>query len=100
MLFPGQGTQYTGMLAELEGAAYDVVQETFDEADEIMTPVLGRPLTDIIFPEESGMDESEAREMLKQTENTQPAVLTVDIAFSTARAVRRQAGHGRRAQPR
>ncbi|MGM0559419.1 MAG: type I polyketide synthase, partial [Myxococcota bacterium] len=80
MLFPGQGTQYTGMLAELK-RRFPVVQQTFDEADDIMTPVLGRPLSDIIFPEESGMDEGEARELLKQTENTQPAVLTADIAL-------------------
>ena len=43
-LFPGQGSQYTNMgrlLASLE----PVVAATFKEADQVMTPILGRPLT-------------------------------------------------------
>jgi malonyl CoA-acyl carrier protein transacylase len=80
MLFPGQGTQYIGMLGELR-KRFAVIQDTFDKADRIMSPILGRSLTSIIFPETADLSKDEAREMLRQTEVTQPAVLTVNIAL-------------------
>ncbi|MFW5966088.1 MAG: type I polyketide synthase, partial [Persicimonas sp.] len=80
MLFPGQGTQYIGMLGDLRDR-FEVIDETFNEADRIMKPILGRPLTDFIFPEQSDLTEEEARERLRQTEVTQPAVLTVNTAL-------------------
>ncbi|AWV89505.1 type I polyketide synthase [Bradymonas sediminis] len=80
MLFPGQGSQYIGMLDNLR-ERYPIVQATFDEADAIMAPVLGRPLSSIIFPDPSDLSKEQANELLRQTEVTQPAVLTVDIAL-------------------
>ncbi|QDG49702.1 SDR family NAD(P)-dependent oxidoreductase [Persicimonas caeni] len=80
MLFPGQGAQYVGMLGELR-TRFPVIQETFDEADRIMEPILGRKLTSIIFPEGTDLSDDEANELLRQTEVTQPAVLTVNIAL-------------------
>src|SRR5699024_7190391 len=44
-------------------------------------PVLGRSLSSIIFPRPGDLSDEEAEELLRQTEVTQPAVLTVDIAL-------------------
>jgi [acyl-carrier-protein] S-malonyltransferase len=66
-LFPGQGSQYTGMgrgLAE----QYPSARRVFDEADRI----LGFPVSRLCF---EGPDDE-----LKKTENTQVALLTVSIA--------------------
>ncbi|MGH3330898.1 MAG: beta-ketoacyl synthase N-terminal-like domain-containing protein, partial [Nocardioidaceae bacterium] len=43
-LYTGQGSQYVNMLTDLR-AHVPVVAETFAEADRIMTPLLGRPLS-------------------------------------------------------
>ncbi|MFZ5898847.1 MAG: ACP S-malonyltransferase [Bacillota bacterium] len=66
-LFPGQGSQYVGMGADLY-KALPVVRETFDEADRI----LGMALSDLCF--------NGPKEELQKTVNTQPAVLTTSIA--------------------
>ena len=80
-LFPGQGSQYAGMLADLtEGVAGPEVAETFAEADAVMTPLLGRPLSELVF----GDDDAP----LRRTEVTQPAVLTADVALSRVLAAR------------
>lgn len=67
-VFPGQGAQYVGMGKEL-AEAFPEVQERFAEADE----ALGYSISDLCFfgPEER----------LVQTENTQPAILTVSVAL-------------------
>jgi len=79
-LFPGQGSQYANMLAELRGLS-PVVAETFREADEVMTPILGRPLTSLIFVPEDKESVARAEEALRDTAITQPAVLTADVAM-------------------
>lgn len=78
-LFPGQGSQFTGMGKSLADA-HEVARRTFEEADE----ALGFPLSRLCF---EGPDDA-----LKQTENTQPAILTVSVA-----AYRVLAGFGVRA---
>ncbi|HXV64761.1 MAG TPA: ACP S-malonyltransferase [Vicinamibacteria bacterium] len=67
-LFPGQGSQHPGMGAEA-AAAFDEARAVFDAAD----AALGFALSKLCFdgPEES----------LRQTENTQPAILTVSSAL-------------------
>ena len=47
-LFTGQGSQYINMGLDL-AEIYPVVRATFDEADEVMTPELGRLLRDFIL---------------------------------------------------
>lgn len=66
-VFPGQGSQYVGMGKEL-AQAFSIAAQTFKEAEE----TLGWPLIRLCFegpPEE-----------LAQTQITQPAVLTVEVA--------------------
>ena len=67
MVFPGQGSQKVGMLAELAGN-YPIVQETFKQASE----VLGYDLWQLV-------QEGPAEE-LNKTWQTQPALLTASVA--------------------
>ncbi|MCL4845974.1 MAG: acyltransferase domain-containing protein, partial [Acidobacteria bacterium] len=80
-LFPGQGSQYVNMgkdLAALEPA----VAATFAEADAVMAPILGAPLTSFVFVDEHDTTAVErAEDALRQTAITQPSVLTVDAAL-------------------
>jgi [acyl-carrier-protein] S-malonyltransferase len=66
-VFPGQGSQSVGMLAEL-AAAYPSVKNTFDEASQY----LGRDLWEL---SQQGPDVE-----LNRTENTQPALLAASVA--------------------
>lgn len=65
-VFPGQGSQKVGMLAEL-AEQFGVIRETFDEASN----ALGFDLWHI----------AQSGEGLDQTENTQPVLLTASIAL-------------------
>ena len=81
-LFPGQGSQYVNMLAKLRESE-PVVRETFEQADRVMEPILGKPLSDYIFVD--GDDKAavkQANVALMQTEITQPALIATDIALS------------------
>lgn len=66
-VFPGQGSQSVGMLAEL-ATEYSIVSDTFKQASE----ALGYDLWELIS---TGPDEQ-----LNQTDRTQPAMLTAGIA--------------------
>ncbi|MFH2201859.1 MAG: SDR family NAD(P)-dependent oxidoreductase [Elusimicrobiota bacterium] len=81
-LFPGQGSQYVDMIKDL-AEKYQVVADTFEEADAIMERIIGEKLTDILFtqPGEGEAKYKERQERIKQTEITQPAVLTADVAL-------------------
>ncbi|MCW2485537.1 ACP S-malonyltransferase [Candidatus Symbiopectobacterium sp. NZEC127] len=68
MVFPGQGSQTVGMLAEL-AAQYSVVQETFAQASE----VLGYDLWQLTAQGPA--------EELNKTWQTQPALLTASVAI-------------------
>ncbi|MHB8849352.1 MAG: ACP S-malonyltransferase [Burkholderiales bacterium] len=65
-LFPGQGSQSLGMMQDL--GALDVVRETFSEASEILDQDLWTLVND------------GPAELLNQTANTQPLMLTAGIA--------------------
>lgn len=67
-VFPGQGSQSLGMLAEL-GAQHPVVLETFKEASD----ALGYDLW--------ALTQQGPEEQLNQTDKTQPAILTASIAL-------------------
>ncbi len=69
MLFPGQGSQKSGMLAEL-AAQHPEVESTFAEASE----VLGQGLWDIVQHDTEG-------QLLNQTHITQPVLLTASVAI-------------------
>lgn len=84
-LFPGQASQYPGMGREL-AERHPEAQQVFEEADR----ALGFAISQMCF---SGHEEE-----LKQTANTQPAILTVSVAtwrILEARGVRPDfvAGH-------
>lgn len=68
IVFPGQGSQAVGMLAEL-GEQYDVVKQTFAEASE----ALGYDLWTLV---QDGPVED-----LNQTHRTQPALLAASVAI-------------------
>ena len=67
-VFPGQGSQSLGMLAEL-GAQYPLILETFKEASD----ALGYDLW--------ALTQQGPEEHLNQTDKTQPAILTASIAL-------------------
>ncbi|HRQ13822.1 MAG TPA: beta-ketoacyl synthase N-terminal-like domain-containing protein, partial [Promineifilum sp.] len=80
-LFPGQGSQYVNMGREL-AAVSPTVQATLDEADAIMQPILGKPLTSYLFVDANDKAAvSQANFDLMQTEITQPSMLTLDEAI-------------------
>lgn len=66
-VFPGQGSQQLGMLADL-AEQHDVIKQTFSEASD----VLGYDLWELV--------QSDA-EKLSQTDKTQPALLTASVAL-------------------
>lgn len=67
IVFPGQGSQAIGMLAEM-GGAYPLVGETFDAASQVLGYDLWRLIQD--GPEED----------LNRTDRTQPAMLVAGVA--------------------
>ncbi|MCG2725258.1 MAG: acyltransferase domain-containing protein, partial [Elusimicrobia bacterium] len=81
-LFPGQGSQYVDMMRDL-AAKYKAVQDTFDEADAILKKMINVKLTDVLWskPNESKEDLEKREAAIKQTQMTQPAVLTADVAM-------------------
>ena len=81
-LYTGQGSQYVNMLQHLR-ATEPIVAETFAEADRVMTPLLGKPLSKYIFVDHADPDAvAKAEDDLRQTEITQPAVLATDLALT------------------
>jgi acyl transferase domain-containing protein/NAD(P)-dependent dehydrogenase (short-subunit alcohol dehydrogenase family)/acyl carrier protein len=80
-LFPGQGSQYLNMGRELAARSPTVAQVLAD-ADRVMTPILGKPLTQYVFFERQASNEiKRAEKELTQTAICQPAMLTLDVAI-------------------
>ncbi|MGB9471403.1 MAG: type I polyketide synthase, partial [Candidatus Acidiferrum sp.] len=81
-LYTGQGSQYVNML-QLLRATEPIVAETFAEADRVMMPLLGKPLSKFIFVDLADADAvAKAEDDLRQTAITQPAVLATDLALT------------------
>ena len=78
-LFTGQGSQAAGMAQGLY-QVHPVFREAFDRCAAILDPLLGQPLTGLIFP--AGDRREQAAELLSQTRFTQPALFAVGYALS------------------
>lgn len=74
-LFPGQGSQYPNMLAQL-AMAFGEVRQAFDAADRALAGEAALPLGRLVFPPSTFTpeQEQEARRALTATEVAQPAV--------------------------
>ncbi|MGV0103651.1 beta-ketoacyl synthase N-terminal-like domain-containing protein [Nostoc sp. DSM 114160] len=78
-MFPGQGSQYVNMGLNLYN--YEpVFQEAVDECAEILKPLLGRDLREIIYPAPS--ERETAAILLRQTCFTQPALFVIEYALA------------------
>lgn len=77
IVFPGQGSQAVGMLADL-AAGHPLVRETFDEGSAALGIDLWR------------LSQDGPKDSLDQTENTQPALLCAGVAVM--RVLQNQAG--------
>ena len=95
VLFPGQGSQYTGMLREL-ALHFPVCAETLSEADAVLRAPFARRFGDaarlsrFIFPRAaySEHDKAGARKELTATDVAQPALGAVEVAmFRLARSL-------------
>jgi len=69
LVFPGQGSQSVGMLADL-AATHPVVKQTFEHASDALSLDLW------------ALSQSGPEEQLNQTDNTQPALLAAGIAVA------------------
>ena len=72
-LFPGQGTQYAGMGRELYQRE-KVFRTWFDRCADIVQPLIGRDLRDVVFAEDDGN--------LDQTRYAQPALFAVGYSLA------------------
>ncbi|RJU93470.1 MAG: acyltransferase domain-containing protein [Candidatus Poseidoniales archaeon] len=81
-MYPGQGSQYVGMTADLV-QRFTAPADVWEQADETMVEVLnGETLSGFVLRSSLSKDElKEAEHKLKQTEYTQPAMLTADLAI-------------------
>ena len=81
-MYPGQGSQYVGMTADLV-QRFTAPAEVWEQADETMVEVLdGETLSSFVLRRNLTADEmKDAEHKLKQTEYTQPAMLTADLAI-------------------
>ena len=84
-MYPGQGSQYVGMTHDLH-QRYSAVQQVWSQADQTMIDVLdGETLSSFVLRSNLSKEEQiEAEHKLKQTEYTQPAMLTADLALERA----------------
>jgi acyl transferase domain-containing protein/NAD(P)H-dependent flavin oxidoreductase YrpB (nitropropane dioxygenase family) len=81
-LFPGQGSQYPNMLAQL-AIAFGEVRQSFDEAEHKLSGALEKPLGRYIFPPTAFSPEQEKRNSsaLMRTDVAQPAVGAADMGM-------------------
>jgi acyl transferase domain-containing protein len=87
-LFPGQGTQYVGMAAELYQHE-PIFRAQVDQCAELLAPQLGLDLRGVLYPRDEGRttdDESEpssdATGPLDQTAYAQPALFVIEYALA------------------
>ncbi|MBF0359552.1 MAG: ACP S-malonyltransferase [Oligoflexia bacterium] len=76
IVFPGQGSQYVGMgksFLSSENSQYKHLHEYFVRADRALSSTIDYPLSEIVF--------NGPQEKLKLTQNTQPALVTYEVAL-------------------
>ncbi len=73
LLFSGQGSQYSGMGEPLYRSE-PIFREVIDRCDQVLRPLLGQSLPDLLFAEGNALD---------QTGNTQPALYALEVALAT-----------------
>ncbi|MHA2282530.1 MAG: beta-ketoacyl synthase N-terminal-like domain-containing protein, partial [Promethearchaeota archaeon] len=78
-LFSGQGSQYVGMAKELY-QKFQIIRNTLDNANEICKDFAGFDLLELIFGSPN-ITEEESSNKLKQTQYTQPAIYSVEMAL-------------------
>jgi len=78
-MFPGQGSQYPGMGAELYHSE-PVFRAEVDRCAEYLRPILQADLRAILFP--ANGSEKEAEQLLVQTQFTQPALFVTEYALA------------------
>ncbi|MCP4191436.1 MAG: SDR family NAD(P)-dependent oxidoreductase [Planctomycetaceae bacterium] len=80
-LFPGQGSQYPGMGADLyyQQSGY---RETIDQCAELLLPELGYDIRTILHPNLTD-DANGCADKLQQTANAQPALFVVEYALAS-----------------
>ena len=76
--FPGQGIQRVGMGRGLYESE-PVFSQSFDACDAILTPLLGRTMRSLIYPESTDADPSTT---LNQTLYAQPAIFAFEYALA------------------
>ena len=81
-LFPGQGSQYVGMLRDL-AIQFSEVRERFEMADRVLRAELPAPLSSYIFPPPSFTPEEQQsrHQKLIQTNVAQPALGVAGLAM-------------------
>jgi acyl transferase domain-containing protein/NAD(P)H-dependent flavin oxidoreductase YrpB (nitropropane dioxygenase family)/NAD(P)-dependent dehydrogenase (short-subunit alcohol dehydrogenase family) len=74
-VFPGQGSQYPGMMCDL-AVGFQEVRRAFELADDVLSARLPKPLSSYIFPPPHFTDEQKqaSRRELTSTEIAQPAL--------------------------
>ncbi len=81
-LFPGQGSQYVDMLAEL-CIQFPELHEIFERSDRLLRDRLGSPLSSAIFPATAFTEEERGKQArdLARTTFAQPAMGSADLAM-------------------
>ncbi len=76
-MFPGQGSQYLGMGGQL-AAAEPVFRDALNRCCDLLRGPMGLDLRDVLYAQ----DQPEARDQLRQTRITQPAIFVVSYALA------------------
>ncbi|MGP8050898.1 MAG: SDR family NAD(P)-dependent oxidoreductase [Desulfobaccales bacterium] len=81
-LFPGQGSQYINMLADL-AIQFPEIRARFEQSDRLLAGRFPRPMTSYVFPPSAFTEEeiSSQKEALADTLVSQPAVGTAGLAL-------------------
>ncbi|MCB0083007.1 MAG: type I polyketide synthase, partial [Caldilineaceae bacterium] len=79
-LFSGQGAQNDAMGRQLYESA-PIFRQAIDQCDQILRPLLGCSLVDLLYPPKLALPESR-RGQLDQTVYTQPALFAVEYALA------------------